>query len=631
MSFQPTAEQALPLPEFLSSDGGSSIVVEPLDQSPKVEDRGAKLHNVAIDLFRQQRFLDAQRMIERALAECESSIRWNDFATIAVAQNDLAAAERGYRRAVELDPKNVRAASNLVVLLESIGKVSLACKYRHLIPADLRAVVDASCAALAGHAPLDAECKRLLNSIRSLSSIDPDSPKFFQEAQQRGMAHCEYFVRQAMPLLLATNSDVQEELLGRLEHAAASDYRCGVLAALHYMEQGDFSSALPLFRNALMKQPEELFVEGKLFECLRLQKSGDSEAAVVETNIVGRTCLRPWSHLELASTGNAYMCCPSWLPLSVGNIKQSSAAEIWNSDAANAIRKSVEDGSFRYCSKTQCPQITGGLLPKRSAETDAALAVLAKRSGPSRPTLSYDASCNLACPQCRRGFITANKEEQTEMDALFIPWIADVVKHADRLFLNGSGDVFGSKHSRALLAHLKRDEYPNLKFEIITNAQLFDERAYVELDLSGRIHALKISIDAARPETYKFVRRGGSFERLLENLAFLDGLRTSGRDRFRLEFFFVVSTPNFREMPEFVQLAKRFHADIALFTLLRSIGSFTDEEVSEWSVFNPQHRLHAEFLKVLEAPEMRDPIVAGSLAQFMGENASPAMEAIQDY
>jgi MoaA/NifB/PqqE/SkfB family radical SAM enzyme len=177
---------------------------------------------------------------------------------------------------------------------------------------------------------------------------------------------------------------------------------------------------------------------------------------------------------------------------------------------------------------------------------------------------------------------------------------------------------------------LKRDQYPNLKFEIITNAQLFDERAYVEFDLAGRIHAIKVSIDAARPETYKFVRRGGSFERLLENLAFLDGLRTSGRDHFRLELFFVVSTPNFREMPEFVQLAKRFHADMALFTLLRSIGSFTEEEVKNWSVFNPDHKLHAEFLQVLEASEMRDPIVAGSLATFMG-NEHPEMAAILDY
>lgn len=444
------------------------------------------------------------------------------------------------------------------------------------------------------------------------------------------MANCEYFVRQAMPLVMAAPEDVREELLGRLEHTATHDYRCGALAALYRMEQDDFSAALPLFRNALMLKPEELFVEARFLECLRLHKTTDSDMPDLQENVAGRFCLRPWSHLELASTGNAYLCCPSWLPMSVGNIKQSSANEIWNSEAANAIRESVKDGSFRYCSKTQCPQITGGFLPKKSAETEVALAALQKRSGPSRPTLSYDASCNLACPQCRRDFITASKEEQAEMDALFIPWIADVVKHADRLFLNGSGDVFGSKHSRALLSRLKRDQYPNLKFEIITNAQLFDQRAYVEFDLAGRIHAIKISIDAATPETYKFVRRGGSFDRLLENLAFLDGLRTSGHDNFRLELFFVVSTPNFREMPEFVQLGKRFHADTVLFTLLRSIGSFTEEEVRDWSIFNPDHKLHAEFLKVLEAPEMRDPIVAGSLATFLGKDAHSEME-ILDY
>lgn len=619
-----SVERPLPLAEFPSSMEGNR------QQGPtSAEDRAIELHKVAINFFHQRRLPEAKRMIEQVLAESESSIRWNDFATIAVAQNDVASAERGYRRSVELDPKNVRAVTNLVVLLESVGKVATACKYRHLIPADLRTVVDASCAALAGRSIFDAECTRMLQSIRALSSVNSDSPRFIQEAQQRGMVNCEYFVAQALPILRAVAPDFIEEVLARLEHAASTDYRCGALAAVYWMEQGNFAAALPLFRNALMKQPEELFVEGKLFECLRLHKGNDLEAAVVEANLVGRTCLNPWSHLELASTGNAYMCCPSWLPLSIGNIKQSSPAEIWNSDAANAIRESVNDGSFRYCSKTQCTKIIGGLLPKKSAETETAIAALAIKSGPTRPTLSYDGSCNLACPQCRRDFITATKEEQAEMDALFIPWIADVVKHADRLYLNGSGDVFGSKHSRAVLAHLKRDQYPNLKFEIITNAQLFTERAYVDLDLAGRIHSIKISIDAARPETYKFVRRGGSFERLIENLTFLDGLRTSGRDQFRLHLLFVVSTPNFREMPEFVHLAKRFHADIAFFTLLRSIGSFTDEEVSEWSVFNPQHTLHADFLKVLEAPEMRDPIVAGSLAQWLGTKSGS--EDIMDY
>lgn len=595
------------------------------------EDRAKQLHSAALGLFRQRRFTESQQAIEQALAEAETSVRWNDFATIAVARNDTAGAVRGYRRAVELDSMNVRAATNLVVLLESMGKFFVANRYRHLIPQELQEVVNVSCAALAGHSALDAECKRLLSSIRCLSSLNPESPKFFTEAQERGMANCEYFVRQAMPMLVAADTEVQEELVARLEHAAGNDYRCGVLAAIYGMGQGQFSAALPLLRKALMTQPGELFVESKLFECMRLQKGADSHLADPEANIVGRTCLHPWTHLELASTGNVSLCCPSWLPLSVGNIKQSSATEIWNSDAARAVRESVKDGSFRYCSKTLCPQITGGFLPIKSAETERDLAALAQRPGPSRPTLSYDASCNLACPQCRRDFFTASSAEQAEMDALFIPWIADVVKNADRLFLNGSGDVFGSKHSRALLARLKRDQYPDLKFEIITNALLFDERAYVEFDLAGRICAVKVSIDAARPETYKFVRRGGNFERLLANLAFLDGLRTSGCDNFRLEFFFVVSTPNYREMPEFVQLAKRFHADMALFTLLRSVGSFTEEEISEWSVFNPDHRLHQDFLKVLEAPEMRDPIVAGSLATFLANGAQPGTADILAY
>ncbi|HWF06545.1 MAG TPA: hypothetical protein VHA06_22840, partial [Candidatus Angelobacter sp.] len=274
MPSHPDTETAPPSSELFNS----SLTGEP--QAP--DDRAQALHSHAIQLFRERRFLEAQETVSNALALAETSIRWNDFATIAIARNDLAGAERGYRRAVEIDTSNVRAATNLIVLLESLGKISAASKFRHLIPKDLQAVVDASCAALAGSSALDKECTGLFNRIRSFSSVNPESPQFFRDAQQRGMANCEHFISQAMPLIVAAEAEVREELLGRLEHAAVKDYRCGALVAIYRMGQGDYAAALPLFRNALMLKPEELFVEAKLLECLRLHKISDLGAVDVE-------------------------------------------------------------------------------------------------------------------------------------------------------------------------------------------------------------------------------------------------------------------------------------------------------------------------------------------------------------
>jgi hypothetical protein len=146
---------------------------------------------------------------------------------------------------------------------------------------------------------------------------------------------------------------------------------------------------------------------------------------------------------------------------------------------------------------------------------------------------------------------------------------------------------------------------------------LLNERAFRDFDLYGRVQGIQISVDAARAETYRIVRRGGDFQRLLSNLAFLDDLRSSRGEKFRLDLSFVVSSMNFREMPEFVLLGRRLHADSILFTIVRNWGHLSLAEFEKLNVAHPGHPEHQEFLRVLESPELSDPIVdCGSVAPY---------------
>ena len=63
-------------------------------------------------------------------------------------------------------------------------------------------------------------------------------------------------------------------------------------------------------------------------------------------------CSVPFEALEIMENRN-YMCCASWLLKELPN--GVPIKELWNSDEAIDIRKSVMDGSYRYCDKTQCP------------------------------------------------------------------------------------------------------------------------------------------------------------------------------------------------------------------------------------------------------------------------------------
>jgi MoaA/NifB/PqqE/SkfB family radical SAM enzyme len=194
------------------------------------------------------------------------------------------------------------------------------------------------------------------------------------------------------------------------------------------------------------------------------------------------------------------------------------------------------------------------------------------------------------------------------MDQEFSPFILSAAANVDTLYMNGSGEVFASKHCRRLLSLLTREQYPRLRLWFTSNGQLLNERAFRDFDLYGRVREIQISIDAARPETYSVVRRGGDFKKVLSCLAFLDDLRRKRNEKFTLEISFVVSSMNFREIPEFVRLGKERNVDAVCFGMIQNWGHLSQVEFARLDIGSPDHREYPEFLNVLQSAELADPI-----------------------
>ncbi len=340
----------------------------------------------------------------------------------------------------------------------------------------------------------------------------------------------------------------------------------------------------------------------------KTQRPDDDTKAYLATHF----CPHPFTTLETTHTGLAFVCCPVWLPTPIGTLG-TDAESLWNSPAARKIRDSIVDGSFRHCDHRHCSFITNRTLPHRdSTEARAILDDYAAKGTvdrlPSYVTLSHDKSCNLSCPSCRSRTYLAGKRKQAELDQLTETAILPLLRHAERVNITGSGDPFGSNHFRNLLLRLAEPDFAGLGIDLHTNGQLWDERAWTELRLQGRVRYAQISIDAARAETYEIVRRGGSFARLLENLAFVKHLRDSGEIAL-LELSMVVQARNFREMPDFVALGRRFCADAVSFQMIRQRDIFSAREFEEAFIASPQHADHREFLEVLRSPELAAPCV----------------------
>ena len=148
-----------------------------------------------------------------------------------------------------------------------------------------------------------------------------------------------------------------------------------------------------------------------------------------------------------------------------------------------------------------------------------------------------------------------------------------------------------------------------MKIGLHTNGVLFDARAWADCRLEGRVDQVEVSIDAADPFTYALVRRGGDFARLLRNLAFLGQQRRQGKIRY-LIFSFVVQGANFREMPAFVELGKRFGADRVRFALIRPWRrGLARAAYGKAMIWDEAHPDFDAFLGVLRDPALADPVV----------------------
>ncbi|MGE3746397.1 MAG: SPASM domain-containing protein [Sphingomonadaceae bacterium] len=352
-------------------------------------------------------------------------------------------------------------------------------------------------------------------------------------------------------------------------------------------------------------------------------------------------CSKPFNWFEVsrgAEEGEVFVCCPTWLPKSIGNLARQSVAEIWNGKAAQQIRKSMFDGSLRHCKAENCPHLQEKSYPVQrigDIEDPDLLRLLKDRvtilpHGPREINCSYDRSCNLSCPTCRTQVIMEHNRSAEILDIQ--QKINDTaLADATRLYITGSGDPFGSPYFRSWLHGMRRSDMPNMReIHLHSNGQLWTERTWslIPEEIRDLIRSADISIDAARPETYAINRRGGELERLLHNLEFISGLRVNGPIKW-LSINMVVQDNNFEEMEEFVAMGKRYHCDTVYLHRLVNWGTFSDTEFAERAVHLPSHPRHEAFLDALDGKSLDDHIVVlGNLTELRRKKDPVPFEGI---
>ena len=336
-------------------------------------------------------------------------------------------------------------------------------------------------------------------------------------------------------------------------------------------------------------------------------------------------CARPFEFLAVDAKGKIRVCCEDWLPTPIGDVRAGSLKAQWNSPTAVAIRESILDGSYRFCDAQQCPALVKNSLAKvDSASPQRHRKWVEQRrtvieEAPRTLSLGYDPTCNLKCATCRSDFIVLKGPAFDRAAAIHAEIVSDLMPAARLAIITGQGDAIASRLYRGFLRELDASEMPDLRILLMTNGLALDAAMWASFRAAHpAIAGASISVDAATPETYA-VNRGGSFDKLLRNLAFLGELRSRGEIDF-LEISFVVQANNFREMPDFVRLGKEVGCTSVLFMkLIHWPGTFAKAELADRSIHDPGHPCHGEFLRILEDPAMAAPGVdLSNLSDLVG-------------
>ena len=304
----------------------------------------------------------------------------------------------------------------------------------------------------------------------------------------------------------------------------------------------------------------------------------------------GRYCHKPFDEFEIRSDGEIFVCCPSFLPHSIGNIYQvHSSKEVLSTERHARIRDSIARQDFRYCRWLHCTDLKNGLQPLQENSR--------LHYAPSTFRLSYDPTCNLWCPTCRKEKIVAKGAERDRLLRLTDEVVLPLLKEGKDCMMNGYGDVFASKACRRILEAVNRQDFPKLSFTLISNGVLFTEREWENFPgIHDMVRSVRISIDASCKDTYDKVRLGGDWDVLQENLLFLSVLRKS---KVIKEFMisFVAQECNFEEMPDFAAMGKRLGCDLVVFEPVMNWNTFTEAEFKSRAVHYKTHPLHEKFIR----------------------------------
>lgn len=173
--------------------------------------------------------------------------------------------------------------------------------------------------------------------------------------------------------------------------------------------------------------------------------------------------------------------------------------------------------------------------------------------------------CNLKCKMCIRDNIKSDNKNMTLEEYKVI--ISRV--KPQKVTFAGSGEPTINKE---LFDMIKYSRENGISTMISTNMTLFDDGKARKLIETG-LNTAKISIDAAKADTYYNIRGEEYFDKIISSIENISATKKKTGGRLpELRFDFVILKDNAEEIPEAIKLAKKLGIATIYFRPLQKVG-----------------------------------------------------------
>lgn len=286
----------------------------------------------------------------------------------------------------------------------------------------------------------------------------------------------------------------------------------------------------------------------------------------------------------------------------LGNLRDHTMSEVFNSEAAKRFRQTLIDGTYDYCNEENCPYMANDILDTQLIEIEEI------PEYPELLSLAYDRRCNYHCTCC---ISRCDDKLEPGIQKKIEDEIRKALPYVKSFSANGLGEFFVSDSMMDLVSEWNPETVEGAEFILETNGSLFNKENWEKIKNIGKAEVrVALTVHSFDEAAYQYLSGTKiKINRIIENLKFIRQLREKGEINF-LEIAMVMQERNFRTLPDFIEKCFReFGADQV--RVRRFLPEKAMDENIEWffDIRNPYHPYHQEYLNVMEHPILKDPRV----------------------